>query len=254
MKLTVLGCSGGIARGARTTALLLDDDILIDAGSGVGDLELAQLRRIDHVFVTHSHLDHVTALPLMLDTVGADRDEPVTVHGQEATLDALRRHVFNDVMWPDFSRIPSPERPFLRYQVLAVGAERIQGERRIRSIPVSHVVPAVGYLVSGPTGGIAFSGDTTVTDEFWRVLNACADLRHVIIETSFLDEECELARVSQHLCPSMLAGELRKLKAGPQVHISHLMPGHEDATMDEIARHLPDRLPRRLARGQTIEL
>lgn len=254
MKLTVLGCSGGIARDARTTALLLDDDILIDAGSGVGDLELAQLRRIDHAFLTHSHLDHVTALPLLLDTVGADRDGPVTVHAQEATLEALRRHVFNDVMWPDFSRIPSPGQPFLRYQPLAAGAEWSQGARRIRSIPVNHVVPAVGYLMSGPSGSVAFSGDTTVTDEFWQVLNACPDLRHVIIETSFLDEEHELARVSRHLCPSMLAGELRKLKAGPQVHITHLMPGHEDATMKEIARHLPQRPPRQLVRGQTIEL
>ncbi len=254
MKLTVLGCSGGIARDARTTALLLDDDILIDAGTGLGDLTLDALRRIDHVFVTHSHLDHLAALPLLLDTVGADRAEPVTVYAQEATLEALRHHVFNNVIWPDFSCIPTPQRPFLRYRRLALGEERQLGARRLRSIPVSHVVPAVGYLVSAPGGSLAFSGDTTVTEEFWRVLNACADLQHVIIETSFLDEEVELARLSAHLCPSLLAAELGKLKPGPQVYITHLMPGHEAATMQEIARHLPGRPPRPLVRGQVIEL
>jgi ribonuclease BN (tRNA processing enzyme) len=254
MKLTVLGCSGGIAHDARTTALLLDDDILIDAGTGVGDLELAQLRRIDHVFLTHSHLDHLAALPLLLDTVGSDRREPVTIHAQEPTLAALKAHVFNDVVWPDFSAIPTRDRPFLRYAPLAPGAEWRLGDRRIRSIPVKHVVPAVGYLLSGPGGSIAFSGDTTVTDEFWRVLNACDDLRHVIVECSFLDEEIELARVSAHLCSSLLAAELQKLRPGPQIHVTHLMPGHEEAAMREITRHLPNPTAQQLVRGQVIVL
>jgi ribonuclease BN (tRNA processing enzyme) len=115
-------------------------------------------------------------------------------------------------------------------------------------------VPAVGYLVSATGGSIAFSGDMTVNDGFWAALNACADLKHVIVETSFLDADAELARVSQHLCPSMLAGELRKLKPGPTVHITHLQPGHEDGIMAEIARHLPNGAPRRLLHGEVIEI
>ena len=44
MKLRVLGCSGGIGgRHLRTTSLLVDNDILIDAGTGVGDVSLAEL-------------------------------------------------------------------------------------------------------------------------------------------------------------------------------------------------------------------
>lgn len=254
MRLAILGCSGGIARDARTTALLLDDDVLIDAGTGVGDLDLAQLRRIDHVFLTHSHLDHFTALPLLLDSVGSDRNAPVTVHAQPATLEALQYHIFNDIVWPDFSRIPTPDRPFLRYQPMAVGAERELRGRRLRSIAVNHVVPAVGYLVSGPNGSFAFSGDTTVTEEFWGVLNNCDDLRHVIIESSFLDDEIALARLSGHLCSSLLAEQLKKLKAGPQVHVTHLMPGHEEAAMREIRSQAPMRAPQRLMRGQVFEI
>lgn len=254
MRIRILGCSGGVGAGRRTTALQLDDDILIDAGTGVGDLDIEALARIDHVFLTHSHLDHLAVLPLLLDTVGAGRRRPVTVHAQEATLAALRVHIFNNVIWPDFARIPTPERPFLNYATLAPGAEAAFGARRVRSVAVNHVVPAVGFIVSGPGGSLAFSGDTSVNDGFWHALNACVDLKHVIIETSFLDADAELSRISKHLCPAMLAGELRKLKPGPQVHITHLQPGVEDEIMAEIARHLPHNPPSRLMHGQIIEL
>jgi ribonuclease BN (tRNA processing enzyme) len=254
MKVRILGASGGIGEQARTTSLLVDGDVLVDAGTGVGDLTLAELRAIDHVFLTHSHLDHVAMLPFLLDTVGADRPAPVRVHAQEATLAALRRHLFNDALWPDFSRLPTPEAPFMTYHALPAGEALTLGRRRVRSVPVNHVVPAVGYLLSADAGSIAFSGDTTVTDEFWKVLNGTPDLRHVIVETSFLDADAELSRIAKHLCPSMLAGELKKLKPGPRVHITHLMPGREDDIMREIARHVPDNTPTRLTRGQVFEL
>jgi len=212
------------------------------------------MRCIDHMFLTHSHLDHLAALPFMLDTVGASRNAPVTLHAQPVTLEALQAHIFNNVIWPDFSRIPTPEKPFLNYQPLPVGGEATLGRRRLRSVPVKHTVPAVGYLVSGPGGSLAFSGDMTVNDDFWQALNACADLKHVIVETSFLDADEELARISRHLSPRLLAGELRKLKPGPQVHITHLQPGYEDGIMAEIARHLPHGTPRRLMHGEIIEI
>lgn len=254
MKVRILGANGGIGAQARTTSILVDGDILIDAGTGVGDLTLAELRAIDHVFLTHSHLDHLVMLPFMLDTVGASRGRPVRVYAQEATLAALRRHLFNGELWPDFSRLPTPDAPFMTYQALPPGSELTLNRRRIRSIPVNHVVPAVGYLLSGARGSLAFSGDTTTTEEFWKVLNATGDLRHVIIETSFVDADAELSRISKHLCPAMLADELKKLKPGPRVHITHLMPDEEDAIMDEIARHVPSDTPRRIERGQVFEL
>jgi ribonuclease BN (tRNA processing enzyme) len=254
MKITVLGCSGGISSTARTTSFLVDHDILIDAGTGVGDLTVDALRAIDHVFLTHSHLDHHAALPFLLDTVGASRSRPVTVYAQEVTLAALKQHIYNNVIWPDFSRIPTTTQPFMTYRTLPVGGEIALAGRRIRSLPVTHVVPAVGYLVSGNGGSFAFSGDTTVTDAFWTALNGCTDLAHVVVETSFLDKDEPLARVSQHLCPKLLAGEIKKLKSRAQVHISHLQPGYEDAIMQEIARHVPDNTPRRLMHGDVFSI
>jgi ribonuclease BN (tRNA processing enzyme) len=253
MKVQILGASGGIGGPARTTSLLIDDDILIDAGTGVGDLSLAAMQSIDHVFITHSHLDHVACLPFMMDSVGATRDKPIVVHSQEATLNGLRQHLFNGVLWPDFAILPTADAPFMRYETLTPGADCVIGTRRIRGIAVNHIVPALGYLLRGPKGSIAFSGDTTTTDEFWRAVNACDDIRHVIIETSFLDEDEALARISRHMCPKLVAEDLKKLKPGPQVHITHLMPGAEEEIMAEIVRHIPSHAPRRLVRGDVLE-
>lgn len=254
MKIRILGASGGIGAQARTTSILIDHDILIDAGTGVGDLELSELRAIDHVFFTHSHLDHVAMLPFLLDSVGASRQQPLRVYAQEVTLTALKQHLFNNTLWPDFSRLPTVESPFMTYHALPPGSEVSLNHRRLRSVPVNHVVPAVGYLVHGEQGSLAFSGDTTVTDEFWRVLNATTDLRHLIIETSFVDADQALSRISKHLCPSMLANELQKLKSKAEIHITHLMPGREDEIMCEIAQHIPQRTPQRLMRGRIFEI
>src|SRR5438045_1003394 len=115
MKLRILGCSGGIGgRHLRTTSMLLDNDVLIDAGTGVSDLSLTELSMIDHVFVTHSHLDHVTSIPFMVDTVGGMRDRPLTVHALPETVEVLRNHLFNWSIWPDFTQIPSIENPLLK--------------------------------------------------------------------------------------------------------------------------------------------
>jgi len=227
--------------------------VLIDAGTGVADLSLGELAAIDHVVLTHSHLDHVTSLPFLLDSVGASRGRPVTVHAQAETLEALKAHIFNNAIWPDFARIPSPERPFLRYEVFAPHEERVLGGCRIRSIPVTHVVPAVGFLLQGLSGSLAFSGDTSATEKFWRVLNACTDLRHLIIETSFVDAEMEIARVARHFCPATLVEELRKLKRRPTIHISHLMPGEEQDILREIAGHDPELKVQPLKPGMVIE-
>ena len=255
MRIQILGCSGGIGNGARTTALLVDDDVLIDAGTGVADLSLQAMAAIDHVFLTHSHLDHVACIPFLLDSVGSRRaPKPLTVHAQAATLDVLREHVFNNALWPDFTAIPSRQQPYLRFETLAPGDSVALGGRTLRSIAVNHTVPAVAYLLGNGRASFAFSGDTCSTEAYWQTLNACTDLRHVIIETSFLDEDEALSTLSGHLCPRLLAQELKKLKSPAQVYVTHLMPGEEEAIMAEIRGHLKQNPPQALRVGQVFEL
>ena len=161
MRIKILGCSGGVGPSLRTTSLLIDDEILIDAGTGVGDLALSQMRRIRHVVLTHSHLDHVCGLAFMADNLFDLIDSPITVHAAEATLSAIRAHIFNWKIWPDFSQLPSPENPLLRWQPLPLGQRLDLGEQRqLHSFEVLHTVPAVGLAVQAPSGVVPFSGDT----------------------------------------------------------------------------------------------
>lgn len=254
MRLRVLGCSGGIGGSLRTTSFLVDDDVLVDAGTGVGDLSIRELARIDHVFVTHSHMDHITSIPFLVDTVGWMRDRPITVHGTQATLDILRAHVFNWKIWPDFLEIPSREAPFLRFEPLRIGTPVDLGGRRVTAVPANHVVPAVGYHLEGPSASLVFTGDTTSSDELWGVVNAIDNLRYLIVETAFCNRERDLAIASKHLCPSLLAEDLAKLRRPAEVYITHLKPGEPELIMQEIMECAGAWSPRMLQNNQEFEL
>jgi ribonuclease BN (tRNA processing enzyme) len=262
MQIRVLGCSGSIAAGCRTTAFLLDDDVLIDAGTGVGDLTLDELARIDHILLSHSHLDHVLGVPLLADSVMRRRigRPPITVHALPATLTALRTHVFNGAIWPDFTRLPSPEQPILALQPFAIGDVLPFGNRRIEVLPALHTVPAVGFAVLGGnsgddagTGAWVFTGDTAPNPALWQRLHAIP-VATLVIETAFRNDEHQLAAVSRHLHPRALGHELAQLAQGAEVYITHIKPGELDAVMGEIVALDPRHRVQALVAGQVIAL
>lgn len=254
MKVRILGCSGGVGRGLRTTSLLVDGDILIDAGSGVGDLTLEEMAGVRHVFLTHSHLDHIAFIPLMLDSIFEQRAEPLIVHGLAATLEALQRHIFNWVIWPDFSRLPSVEQPVLRYQEMKPGEVLQMGARSFEMIAVGHAVPAAGYRVACPTGALAFSGDTSTNDSFWNALNAHNQLDVLIVETAFSNAELAISLLAKHYCPSLLAADIQKLRHRPEVYITHNKPGEEEAIFAECTAAIVDHKLHRLNSGETLTI
>ena len=254
MRLRVLGCSGGIGgRHLRTTSFLVDGDVLIDAGTGVGDLTLAELSQIDHVFVTHSHLDHVGSIPFMVDTVGGMRSRPLIVHATQPTIEILRNHLFNWSIWPDFAEIPSPQAPFLRYEEIELGKPVTLAGRRFTPIPARHTVPAVGYHLDSGAASLVFTGDTGPNDALWQTVNRIANLKFLIIETAFSNKERQLAEMSRHLCPETLAEELAKLERNPEIYITHLKPGEIEPTMLEIEECAGDFRPRMLQNNLVLE-
>ncbi len=254
MRLKILGCSGGIGGALRTTSMLLDEDILIDAGTGVGDLSLNEMVKIDHVFVTHSHLDHVTSIPFIVDSVGYMRKKPLTVHATQATQDILKQHLFNWKIWPDFSEIPNKNKPHMRHENISVGITVELEGRRITPLPANHVVPAVGFHIDSGKSSLVFTGDTTTNDPFWVVVNKIENLRYLIIETAFCNREKELAITSKHLCASMLAESLNKLERNPEIYITHLNPGEADIIMCEVEEDAKKFSPRRLMNNQIFDL
>jgi len=237
MQIKVLGCSGGIGGDKRTTALLIDDDVLIDAGTGVGDLSLEALLKIDHIFVTHSHLDHIGFIPLLVDTAMGLRETPVTLHASLAVINILKQHIFNWLIWPDFNQIPDANSPFLLYHEIIVGAAVSVNHKTITALPANHVVPAVGYQIDSGKNSLVFTGDTAGDQDFWQVVNQINNLKYLIIETAFGNQEAELARLSKHLCPSTLAEELTQLQSHPEIFITHLKPGEDAKIMQEIAEN-----------------
>jgi len=261
MQIRVLGCSGSIAAGSRTTSFLVDGSILIDAGTGVGDLTLDELARIDHILVTHSHLDHVLAIGLLADSVTRRRQAaqrpPVQVHALAATIAALRMHVFNGVIWPDFTRLPDAAHPVLQFNAIEVGQTLELGTRRAEVLTARHTVPAVGYAVlphRPGSGAWVFTGDTGPNPALWERL-ATLPIAALVIETAFGDDEHALASISQHLCPAQLQRELACLAAPTDVYITHIKPGEVDAVMSEIAAQPGGRHRiRALVSGQVMEL
>lgn len=233
MKLQALGCSGGIGSALRTTSLLIDDDILLDAGTGVGDLSLEALRRIRHIFLTHSHLDHLAGLPLLVDTLFGVTDSALTIHALPETIKTLQQHLFNWKLWPDFAELPSPEQPSMRYHPLQEGRDVEIAGRRIAMLPAFHTVPATGYLVSTSSGAVAFTGDTSENTEFWQAINKVDDLKLLIIECAFANKDKHIAQLSKHYCPETLALDLQRLKQNPEILITHLKPGYEELIMSE---------------------
>jgi len=233
--------------------MLIDNDILIDAGTGVGDLSLTELSLIDHIFLTHSHLDHVTSIPFLVDTVGGMRARPLTVHAIPATIEIVRNHIFNWAIWPDFSQIPTPEKPWLQYRALQLAEAMVINGRTITVLPANHTVPAVGYHVDSGRASLVFTGDTTTNDPLWEIVNRIVNLKYLIIETAFCNREKALAIAAKHLCPSMLAEELAKLERSAEVYVTHLKPGEIELTMQEIEDCAGQYRPRMLQNNQVFE-
>jgi ribonuclease BN (tRNA processing enzyme) len=255
MRIKILGCSGGVGAGLRTTSILIDDDILIDAGTGVGDLPLPELRQIRHVFLTHAHLDHVAGLPLFIDAAFDTLvTSPLEIHARAETIAALRSHMFNGIVWPDFTELPSAAAPVLRFHLIDLDARLEIAGRVFRPIDVAHSVPSVGYCVEFADKVFAFSGDTMSNQTLWPVLNAYRHIDVFIIEVSFPNRLGALARTAGHYCPSSLAQDIANLEHDPDIWITGMKPGDEDLIMSETMQALPNRRIRRLTAGQVFEL
>ncbi len=255
MRVQVLGCSGGIGKGLRTTSILIDEDILIDCGTGVGDLTIEQMRALRHVFITHTHLDHIAALPLLIDTIYQELQEiPLTIHCQPGAFEILKQHIFNWDVWPDFCELPDKHNPAVTFAALNPGEICQLDGRNIEMIPVNHIVPCVGYRVESGDKTFAYSGDTTTNDALWEALNGYATLGALIVECAFNEAQYELSQLAKHYCPSLLVADLAKLKHRPRLYISHLMPAMEDSIMDELRLAAPDRDFHKLQSGDLIDL
>ncbi len=250
MRLRILGCHGGESPAHRATCFLLDEKLLIDAGSMTRGLSVEEQLAIDHVYISHAHLDHVRDLGLLADNIFGQRNNPVEVYCSAATAEGIKQSYFNGTLWPDFFAIPNPADPdgngMLRLNLVESGKPVEVGDFTLEPILVAHSIENHGCLVTDASGGtLVYSGDTGPTEALWKRINQVDDLRAFIFEVSFPNEMEELASVSGHLTPNTMYAELEKFEPKSRdvrILLYGMKPGYTDTLKDQIAELNDSRL------------
>ncbi len=224
-------------RQCRTCGFLVNETVMVDAGTVGAALHLAEQKRIRQVLLTHLHFDHIQGLPMLADNLVDDVVDPVVLAGTPEVLEGLKQHLFNDQLYPDFLQLPNPQHPVFSLRPLDVGKEAEVSGLRVLPIPVNHLVPTVGFLIRDGATSFLYSGDTFTTEEIWKVAAREPTLKAAFIETSFPDEMEDLARASKHLTPSLLAREFQKIgRADLPVYVYHLKPRFREDIVRQLAR------------------
>jgi cAMP phosphodiesterase len=236
MKIRVLGAFGGEGLGQRPSAFLINERVLIDAGTVSGALNVPEQLEIEHALVSHCHLDHIAGLGFLTETLACcGSDRPLTIASLEPIVDAMRTAVFNNVVWPDFTTIP-PESPVVQYRTLAPATEQRVGDLWVTPIDVTHTVPTTGFIVHDGTTGFVYSGDTGPTDAIWKAIKGLPGIRAVILECAFPNRMRRIADLAKHLTPDLVRREIDKLPPDVPVMIYHVKPQFYEETAAELQR------------------
>ncbi len=233
MKLRVLGCAGAELPDFRPPAFLLDDQLLLDAGTIGSVLNEEEQMKIHSIFITHTHLDHIRSIPALADNI-IIRNQPhsVAVHATDEVIAALQNNLFNNIIWPDFTKILSAGNPVITLKTIVPYQAQMVNDYRITAIPVNHTVPTVGYQVQSGGKTLVYTGDTGPTEEIWKY---CSGADVLIVEVSFPDSMRSMALLTKHLTPSMLVEELAKIEVLPKrILITHPKPQYFDRIFEEI--------------------
>lgn len=235
MEIEVLGSFGGETPEHRLTSLLIDGRIALDAGCLCAALPIERQLAIEAVVLTHSHADHTNSLPFFIDNVFGRNEGALEIHGSAPTVYAVRKHVFNSAVWPDFSRLPNHLVPSIKFVEFSDEDAIELGSLRLMPVPVNHVVPTHGFLIEDDRSAVLWSSDTGPTDRLWEVANRTPNLKALCIDVSFDDSLEDIAVASGHLTPSGLARELEKLEVEVPVLLHHLKPACIEAIRREVA-------------------
>jgi ribonuclease BN (tRNA processing enzyme) len=220
----------------RLTCFLIDDRVAVDAGSIAIALTNGQRGTVRDVIVTHPHMDHIASLPIFVDDLFAQLEQPIRIHATEEVIALLERDVFNDNVYPRFSKLENSNGRVMDYVPIRLGEEFGVAHLRVTAVRVNHIVPTVGLLVSDGKATVAFSSDTAETDAFWTLINGTPKLDALMIEASFPNSMHELATVSKHLTPESMGHELQKLNHnGMDILAVHLKAAYRDTLIEELS-------------------
>ncbi len=219
----------------RLTCFLIDECVAVDAGSIAMALSAEQRDTVRDIIVTHPHMDHIASLPIFIDDLYPTLKEPVRIHATQEVIELLERDVFNWNVYPRFSGLQNDYGMVMEYVPIPIGQPFSVAHLSVIAVPVNHIVPTIGLIVSDSRSSVAFSSDTAETDQFWEVVNKTGHLDALLIEASFPDKMAKLAEVSRHFTPASLSKELKKLNHnGMDILAVHLKPSYREIIIQEL--------------------
>jgi ribonuclease BN (tRNA processing enzyme) len=236
MRLQVLGGFGGESRDCRMTCLLINGSIALDAGSLSQVLSIERQVEVHSILLSHSHMDHTNSLPFFIENVYGKSERPIDIHASEATVYAIRKYLFNNATWPDFTRLPNHLLPAMRFTEFESEVPLTIDGVTFTPIPVDHLVPTHGFLIEQDGVAVLWSSDTGPTQRLWEIANRTPNLKAVCIDTSFDNSLQEVADISLHLTPRTLEIELRKLQKRVPILVHHLKPPCVEKIHEEVRR------------------
>lgn len=224
MQIRVLGAYGGSTPRHRQTAFLINGNVALDAGALTSALSLEEQACVRAILITHSHMDHVASLPFLVENVFGRANGSIEVVAPAEVVASLKSHLFNNDLWPDFTRIPNQLLPTVTFRVVETGVPFSVNGLTAQAIPVSHVVPTFGYIVSDTESAVLFSSDTGPTDALWAAARQVRNLKAIFVECSFPTSLSKIAEISCHLTPASLEREMAKFPPDIPVNVYHMKP------------------------------
>ncbi|MBY0414422.1 MAG: 3',5'-cyclic-nucleotide phosphodiesterase [Bdellovibrionales bacterium] len=214
MLVRIIGGHGGVSPGFKATSYLIDGKLLLDAGSVASGIQIEEQANIDHILISHSHLDHISDLAFLADNCFGMKDRPFDIYANTPVKDAIKTHLLNDVIWPDFTILPSKEKPTLRFQDVVPNKLITLGDYNIIPVPVNHSLGALGFIIERKNATVIFTQDTGPTDEIWEEAKKIKNLKAIFTEVSFPNALSKVATDSCHHTAKTMKEEIKKNAKG----------------------------------------
>ncbi len=241
MKIQVLGGHGGLAKGFSATSFLIDETFLIDAGSVASTLSVEEQCRIENILISHCHLDHTKDIAFLCDNCFGLRKEPFFVHSHATVIKIIKANILNDLLWPDFSKLPTAEKPTVKFFPLEPLAKKTIGGFEVTPVPVQHPHDAMGFILEKGGSSVLFTVDTGPTHKIWEVAKTIPNLKAIFTEVSFPNVLQKVADLSDHHTPNSIEQELKKMPKNLPIILTHLKPNYREQILKEL-EHLGDRV------------
>ena len=234
MQVKIIGGHGGVTKNYQATSYLIDESLLIDAGSVASGLDIQAQLNIDHILISHSHLDHIKDLAFICDNCFGLRENAFNVWTHKTVHKAIKEHLFNDIIWPDFSVLPTKDKPTISFNEIAAEKELVLGDYKVMPVHVTHPGDAMGFIVEKGDVAILFTQDTKATDRIWQIGKKYKNLKAIFCEVSFPNHLQNVADLSDHHTPNTMKEELKKMPPKVPVYLGHLKPNYQEQLIQEI--------------------